>query len=480
VLLGIDLGTSSVKVAVMAEDGSIKQVASAGYAMDSPRPGWAETDPTAWWLATRSAVGSLSAAHLGAIEAIGLAGQMHGVVLTAEDGRAMRPAILWADGRSTDQVDRYRRLDSSLLGRLVNPPATGMAGPTLLWLKAHEPSLYESARWALQPKDWLRLQLTGEARSEPTDASGTLLYDFADDGWADGVLHELDIRADLLPQLVASQDVAGRLTRQAAEELGIKAGIPVAAGAADTAASLVGLGVLAPGPVVLTIGTGGQMTTVRNELQPDPTKRTYAYRTIEKGKWYSIAAILNAGLALDWVCRLFEVDWDALHASAAQVPAGSGGVSFFPYLVPERTPHLDAGSGASWSGIGLQHRTEHLLKAALEGVAFSLREAMEALESTGISIDDLQLAGGGSAGQHWRQMLADVLGKRLLGVDSQAVSARGAALLAGLALGTYRSPDDVAALAPTHRLAAEPGAQSETYTALYRQWLSRAGAAPTA
>src|ERR1700674_4117385 len=199
----------------MAEDGSIKQVASAGYAMDSPQPGWAETDPTAWWLATRSAVTSLSAAHLRAIDAIGLAGQMHGVVLTGEDGRALRPAILWADGRSTDEVDRYRRLDPGLLRRLVNPPATGMAGPTLMWLKTHESGLFESARWALQPKDWLRLQLTGETRSEPTDASGTLLYDFADNGWADRVLHELDIRADLLPQLVASQEVAGRITRQA-------------------------------------------------------------------------------------------------------------------------------------------------------------------------------------------------------------------------------------------------------------------------
>ena len=471
-LLGIDLGTSSVKVAVMAEDGSVKQVASAGYAMDSPRPGWAETDPTAWWLATRSAVTSLSAAHLRAIDAIGLAGQMHGVVLTGEDGRALRPAILWADGRSTDEVDRYRRLDAGLLRRLANPPATGMAGPTLLWLKTHESSLFASARWALQPKDWLRMQLTGEAYGEPTDASATLLYDLVDDGWAERVLHELDIRADLLPELVASHDVAGRLTTEAGEELGIKAGIPVAAGAADTAASLVGLGVLAPGPVVLTIGTGAQITTVRNELRPDPTKRTHVFRTVEKGKWYSMAAILNAGLALDWVRRLFGVEWDTLYGSAAQVPAGSGGVSFFPYLVAERTPHLDAGARACWSGIGLHHGREHLLKAALEGVAFSLREAMEALQATGISMADLQLGGGGSVDPRWCQMLADVLGMRLLSVDSQAGAARGAALLAGLAAGTYRSPGDLAAVAPVHQMVAEPGPQSDEYAKLYERYLS--------
>jgi len=474
VLLGIDLGTSFVKVAVMAEDGSVKQVTSAGYAMDSPRPGWSETDPTVWWLATRTAVASLSAAHLRSIDAIGLAGQMHGVVLTGEDDRAVRPAILWADGRSTDEVDRYRKLDPGLLHRLANPPATGMAGPTLLWLKTHESSVFDSARWALQPKDWLRLHLTGEASGEPTDASATLLYDFVDDGWADRVLRELDIRAELLPELVASQEVAGRLTREAAEELGIKAGIPVAAGAADTAASLVGHGVLAPGPVVLTIGTGAQMTTVRNEFRPDPTKRTYVFRTVEKGKWYSMAAILNAGLALDWVRRLFGVEWDALYGSISQVPAGSGGVRFLPYLVAERTPLLDASTRASWSGVEPHHAREHLLKAALEGVAFTLREAMDSLEATGISIADLQLAGGGTVDQHWRQMLADVLGKRLLTVDSAAGAARGAALLAGLAAGTW-SMGDAVALGPRYGLAAEPGAQSDTYAALYRRWSSRAG-----
>src|SRR5216684_2716572 len=357
--------------------------------MSSPRPGWAETDPEAWWLAARKAVAGLSVEHLRAIDAIGLAGQMHGVVLTGENGKAVRPAILWADARSTEEVARYRRLDARLLHRLANPPSVGMAGPTLLWLKTHESSLLERARWALQPKDWLRLQLTGEPCGEPTDASATLLYDFVDDGWAYRALEELDIRADLFPELVTSQEVAGRLTSEAARELGIKAGIPVAAGAADTAASLVGHGVLAPGPVLLTIGTGAQMTTVRREFRPDPTGRTHVFRTVEHGKWYSMAAILNAGLALDWVQKLFGVDWNALYGSAAQVPAGSGGVSFFPYLVSERTPRPQSGTRARWSGIELHHRREHLLKAALEGVAFALREAMEALEATGIPIADL-------------------------------------------------------------------------------------------
>lgn len=470
-LLGIDLGTSSVKVVVMAEDGSVKEVASAGYAINSPRPGWAETDPAAWWLATRNAITSLSGAHLRTIDAIGLAGQMHGVVLTGEDGRAVRPAVLWADGRSTAEVDRYRRLESGLLHRLANPPATGMAGPTLQWLKTHESNLFENARWALQPKDWLRMQLTGEACSEPSDASGTLLYDFVDDGWAHEVLHELGIPADLLPELVASHEVSGRLTKPAAEELGIKAGIPVAAGAADTAASLIGHGVLTPGPVVLTIGTGAQMTTVRNEFRPDPTGRTGVFRTVERGKWYSMAAILNAGLALDWVQTLFGVEWSALYGSAAQVPPGSGGVSFYPYLVSERTPRPDSRTRACWSGIELHHRREHLLKAALEGVAFALREKMEALEATGIAMADLQLGGGGAVDKSWRQMLADVLGKRLLAVDSPAGAARGAALLGGLAAGTFKSFDETAALKMRVTAAAEPGPHADEYSRLYKRWI---------
>ena len=472
-LLGIDLGTSSVKVAVMTEDGSVKASASAGYPIDSPHPGWAETDPAAWWLATRKAVTSLGPAHLEAVEAIGLSGQMHGVVLTHEDGRPSRPAILWADARSTREVDRYRRLDSKLLRRLANPPATGMAGPTLLWLMTHEPNLYASARWALQPKDWLRMQLTGEACGEPSDASATLLYDFVEDGWSYEAVRELEIRADLLPNLVASEEAAGRLTAKAAGALGLKAGIPVAAGAADTAASLLGHGVVAPGRVVLTVGTGAQMTAVRNELRPDPAMSTYVFRSVEKGQWYSMAAILNAGLTLDWVRRLFGVEWDVLYGSIEQVPPGAGGVTFIPYLVGERIRRSDAGARACWLGLALHHGREHMLKAALEGVAFALREAMETLEATGISIAELNLAGGGATNQAWRQLLADALGKRLLAVDSPAGAARGAALLAGVAAGTYSSVHETAALGPSFELVAEPGARAEAYSALHRQFNRR-------
>jgi xylulokinase len=473
VLLGIDLGTSSVKVAVVADDGSVKQAASAGYAIESPRLGWAETDPAAWWVATRMAVTSLDADHLHAVDAIGFSGQMHGVVLTGEDGGPMRAAVLWADGRSVQEVERYRQMGPQVLNRLANPPATGMAGPTLRWLKTHESSTYESARWALQPKDWLRMQLTGEALTEPTDASATLLYDFEVDGWSQEVLQELDIRPDLLPKIVASYDRAGLLKDEAARELHVRPGIPVAAGAADAAAQLVGHGMLGLGPVLLTVGTGAQITTVRDELRGDSPKDTLLYRTIEEHRWYAMAAILNAGLALDWVRNLFRAEWREVYQSVVDVAPGAEGVIFLPYLVRERTSPDDANDSASWSGIELRHGREHLFRATLEGVAFLLREAMEALEATGVAIPELRLDGGGTLHEPWRQMLADVLGKPLLAAGSHAGAVRGAALLAGVAAGIYKSPGDLAALAPGHQLVAEPGAQSDIYADLYRKWLAR-------
>jgi xylulokinase len=477
VLLGIDLGTSSVKAAVMEEDGSVKQVESAGYRVESLAPGWAETSPDAWWEATRKAVSSLDRRYRRRLTAIGLAGQMHGLVLAREDGQAVRPAILWADGRSERELDRYRRLSPRLRRVLANPPATGMAGPTLLWIKRNESSRYRDARWALQPKDWLRLKLTSEACSEPTDASATLLYDFVQDGWSQEILGELGIRSNLLPPLVASHQLVGHLRDGAALDLGLESGLPVAAGAADTAASLVGHGLLKPGKVLLAIGTGAQLTSVRTQFRPDPTLRTHLYRTVEEGKWYSMAAILNAGLALDWVRDLFQLDWDALYRSAIQAPPGAGGVTFLPYLVGERAPRSDSRAGACWSGVRLHHGMEHLLRAALEGVAFAVRGTMERLEAAGISASELHLAGGGTTDQAWRQLLADVLGKRLVAAPSPAGAARGAALIAGWSAGVYRGADELAALAPGYELVGEPGPPAEEYTSLYEKY-GRARRAP--
>jgi xylulokinase len=472
-LLGLDLGTGSVKALLMDEDGATLGEGSTSYPVRSPRPGWAESSPGNWWSAvvdaTRDAVGSRGAE----VAAIGLSGQMHGVVLTEGHGYPSRPAVLWADSRSREQLAAYRGLDEDARARLANPPAVGMAGPTLLWLRDHEPEVYASARWALQPKDWLRLRLTGEDAAEPSDASATLLYDLRSDTWDYPVVEALGLRPGLLARLVASADAAGTLTREAAEHLGLRAGLPVAAGAGDTAAAMLGGGLLRPGLVQLTVGTGGQIVAPKSELGLDPHLRTHLYRAAVPDLWYSMAAIQNAGLALEWARQTLGATWDDVYEEAFAVLPGAGGVVFLPYLSGERTPRFDPDARGAWAGLGLDHGRGHLLRAALEGVAFALREGLEALEEAGTRVSELRLAGGGSVEESWRQLLADVLGRPLRvlpGMLAAVASARGAALLAGAASGVYRSPEDTLALAPNPDRTVRPGEASGAYEEAYARY----------
>jgi len=445
VLLGLDLGTSSVKALLLGEDGAPLGEGSASYPILSPQPGWAESSPDDWWRAVVEAAKTAVGQRGAQVAALGLSGQMHGVVLADDRGGPLRPAVLWADTRSSELLAAYRRLDEDARRRLANPPAVGMAGPSLLWLREHEPGEYASARWALQAKDWLRLRLTGEVAAEPSDASATLLYDLASDDWAYPVVEALGLRPDLLAPLVASADVAGTLAREAAGDLGLRPGLPVAAGAADTAAAMLGGGLSRPGSVQLTVGTGGQIVAPRGSPEPDPHGRTHLYRAAAPDLWYSMAAIQNAGLALEWARKTLGVSWEVVYEEAFAVPPGAGGVLFLPYLSGERTPRFDPGARGAWVGLGLDHGRGHLLRAALEGVAFALREGLEALEEAGTPVPELRLAGGGTASDLWRRLLADVLGRPLLPLPealASVASARGAALLAGVAAGVYRKVDD--------------------------------------
>jgi xylulokinase len=469
-LLGLDIGTGSAKALLLGEDGSVLAQGSAAYAVRSPHSGWAESDPSDWWAACGEAVRRAVRGHGRNVAALGLSGQMHGVVLTGADSTPVRPAILWADTRSGPQLELYRALDPDLGRGLANPYVTGMAGPSLLWVRDHEPEVYESARWALQAKDWVRLVLTGKAATEPSDASATLLYDLEADTWARPVVEALGLRSDLLPAIVPSAKTAGTLTKTAAGHLGLRPGLPVAAGAADAAAAALGSGLLLPGVVQLTVGTAGQIVAVRNSPVLDPTRRTHLYRTATPTHWYSMAAVQNVGLALEWVRAVLGVSWDQIYKEAFSVPAGAEGLTFLPYLTGERTPHMDPNTRGSWSGMGLHHSRAHLLRAALEGVAFALREALEALEATGLQVPELRLAGGGSAPQPWRSMLADILQRPLFALPESAASARGAALLAGVACGLYSSEADTLSLAPSAALVAAPGELAPQYDAAYDRY----------
>lgn len=480
-LLGLDLGTGSAKAVLVDEGGDVLGEGAAPYAVHSPRPGWAESFPEDWWGACTAAVRAAVGGRGSGVRGIGLSGQMHGVVLSDAGGEPLRPAVLWADTRSVGELAAYRDLDPETLRTLANPPAVGMAGPSLLWLREGEPALYRAARWALQPKDWLRLRLTGEAAAEPSDASATLLYDLKADGWAWPVVEALGLRAELLAPIIPSGAVAGMLSEGAALALGLPAGIPVATGAGDTPAAALGTGLSEEGLAQLTVGTGGQIVAPREGLRGDLTLRTHLFRTAYDGgggRFYAMAAVQNAGLALEWALGVLGVSWEGAYREAFAVPPGAGGVVFLPYLTGERTPHFDPGARGAWVGLSLAHGRGHLLRAAFEGVAFALREGLEALEAAGVRAPELRLAGGGTAREPWRRLLADVLGRPLLtlpkGVASVA-SARGGALLAGVATGVYETALHTLPLAPrpTQTVVPQDTQAYERAYAEYRQGYPR-------
>ncbi len=455
-LLGIDLGTGSVKALLLATDGSVIGEASSSYPVHAPHPGWAESESMDWWLAVGEAVRNAVGNNAGQVQAIALSGQMHGVVLADDSGQPLRPAILWADTRSSATLSYYHALDAAILQRLGNPITAGMAGASLLWLREYEPTIYTEARWALQPKDWLRLRLTGQVATEPSDASGTLLYDVVSDNWATDAIEALNLRWDWLPKIIDSSAIAGYLTPAAAEHLGLRIGLPAIAGAADTAAAALGNALIEPGLIQLTIGTGAQIITPRNQPIIDPHGCTHLYRAALPHQWYTLAAMQNAGLALEWVRGILGWSWQQVYTQAFSIPPGCEGLTFLPYLTGERTPHLDPYIRGAWVGLGLHHTQAHMMRAALEGVAFALRQGFEALEATDVKATQLRLAGGGTVEKSWQQLLTDVLRIPLYATNITAASARGAALLAGIGIGAYADANDTLKLTATPTLAATP------------------------
>jgi xylulokinase len=428
-LLGIDLGTSQAKALLVAEDGTELGRGAAGYDISTPRDGWAQTDTRQWWDAVRTAV--RSAASAGAeVHAIAVTGQMHGLVLISERHVVLAPAMLWLDRRAAAEAAAYPDFPG-----LANAPSPGRAGPMLAWVARHQPQVYGQARWQLQPKDWLRLRLTGEVATDPTDASATLLYDLARDAWAVEVAEALGLRTDLLPPIRSCTELAGHLLPEAAAELGLEPGIPVAVGAADTAASLLAASLPAAGVrgdgsprsgddwAMLTLGTGGQWVIPAGPgAEPDPSGRTSLFRAVD-GSAYRLAGGQNVGVTLDWVRRTLQVTWDDLYAAAA---CRTPGPVFLPWLVAEAGE-----TSGGWTGVTLAHTREDLLHAALLGVAGLLRGLLDDLRaaSGGPGPAKVLLGGGGSLHQGWRDLLAEVLEVPLI-PGAPWLTARGAVLIA--------------------------------------------------
>lgn len=434
-VLGIDLGTGSVKAVLVDPAGTIVARSTAPYDLLSPQPGWAETDPTAWWEATIAAVRRATGDQGSRVCGIGLSGQMHGVVLVDEAGRHLRNAILWADGRADQNLAVFCELPQELLAKLGNPLIPGMAGPILVWLRDTEPDVYDSASIALQPKDWLRLQLTGEIGTDPSDASATLLFDVEADDWALDVVAAVGLRPDLLAAISPTTAIAGTLTPEAAGELGLDPGLPVAVGAADTAAAMLGTGIKEGRTAQISIGSGAQIVLPLGAAIVDETRRTNLFRSAHPTGWYAMAAMQNAGIALERVRQWLAVSWDEAYALALSSSPGANGATFVPYLSGERTPFFDSRLRGGWTNLALSNSRADVMRAAFEGVAFGIRLGLDTLLAAGHEIETAILTGGGAVRSEWQQILADILGIQISLAPVSDASARGAAILGAIAAG---------------------------------------------
>lgn len=437
-VVGIDLGTQSVKAAVVSAEGDVLSSAVRPYAVDSAHPGWAETDPEEWLTASLDAARDALAQAGGSVDAIGLSGQMHGVVLCDAEGAPVRPAITWADTRSAAQARRIAdALGRERLARLGSAPFPGFAGVTLAWLAEHEPGALARARWALQPKDWLRLRLTGEVATDPSDASGTLLYDLVAGAWSEEALAACHVRPELLAPVRASDALAGIVTRSDTP----LAGVPVATGGADAACGIHGLG-LAPGSGALALGTGAQLSSVLAHPDPDDTLRTHTFAAVGPigAAYYRLAAIQSGGLALEraltWLGASID---DAQRSLAAGVRADDP--VFLPFVAGERSPYLDPELRSSWQGLALSTTREAMLRSVLEGMAYAVAAGYAAIVESGAApAAPLTTLGGGSRDPAYVALLADALGIALRPASVADATVIGATRLAASALGEAMPP----------------------------------------
>ena len=481
-VLGIDVGTTAVKAVVVDESGAVLADADAEQPLSVPRPGWAEQDPETWWSSTRRAVAAALADLRRAprsveIAAAGLSGQMHSSVFLDAALDVIRPALLWNDTRTTAECREVTdTLGPDGLRRTVgNRALEGFTAPKLLWLRRHEPDNYERLRHLLLPKDYIRYRLTGELATEPSDAAGTLLFDVRGRRWSGEVLDALDVDRGILPEVTGSADVSGRLTPRAAGTLGLPAGLPVVGGGADNAAGAVGSGVVGQGTVQASIGTSGTMLMPAATPTVDDEMRLHTFCHCAPGAWYLMGVILSAGSAMRWLRDTVSpgASYETLTAEAAEVPPGSGGLYFLPYLTGERTPHNDPAARGVFFGLHLGHTRAHLVRAVMEGVCFAMRDSLELMRPFADDIGHIRAIGGGARSGLWRQMQADVFGAPVAGMGEGGGPAYGAAALAAVGAGMFGAVGEaIDAWVSTQDVADPARAEVRRYDDLYEEWRS--------
>jgi xylulokinase len=479
-LLGVDVGTGGTRAVLIDEAGRVTGAATSEHApFATPAPGWAEQDPEDWWRAAKDAIGRVlreTGTAGESIAAVGLTGQMHGAVLLDEGNRPLRPSLIWCDQRTaaecawlTEKVGASRLIEWT-----SNPALTNFTLTKLLWVREHEPAVWARFRSFLLPKDYLRLCLTGERAMDVADASGTLLLDVARRQWSQEMLAAAGLPETCLPRLYESQEISGRVTAQAAAATGLRPGTPVVAGAGDQAAGALGMGIVRPGDVSATIGTSGVVFAATDRPFLDPGGRLHTFCHAVPGRWHVMGVTQAAGLSLRWFRDRFgapatqrgaaqgaaQDPYEALTAEAAAVPPGSDGVLWTPYLLGERTPHLDPDARAALIGLAATHGRGHVIRAILEGVAFSLRDTLTIFAELGVPVAEIRLGGGGARSALWRQIQADVYGGTVEVLEAEEGAAFGAALLAGVGAGVWASADEACddAVRVRARIAPDSGA----------------------
>lgn len=435
----------------MSEDGAVIASSTSEHApFTSPQTAWAEQEPVDWWRAAQQAIRAViesSAVDPKKISGVGLTGQMHGAVLLDERGAVLRPAIIWCDQRTDEQCAWITEKVGAkrLLELTCNPALNNFTLTKLLWVRQHEPEIWKKVRHVLLPKDYVRFRLSGEYAIDVADASGTLMLDVTHRRWSEEVLGLVDIDKALLPNVFESPEVCAKVSAQAESLTGIPAGTPIVAGAGDQAAGAIGMGITRPGAVSVTLGTSGVVFAATEVPSLDPGGRLHTFCHAIPGRWHVMGVTQAAGLSLRWIRDQFcapGYDYAELSNEAAAVPAGCDGVLWAPYLMGERTPHLDSSVRAALVGLAASHTRGHVARAVMEGVAFSQRDSFSIFAELGVPVNKIRVTGGGARSKLWKQIQADVYGHAVETIAADEGGAYGAALLAGVGTGIWPGVDE--------------------------------------
>lgn len=479
--LGVDVGTSGLKALVVDENGKILASALLEYGMETPQPGWAEQDPAQWWKAFKKAVHELKKKVPGLAESlsgIGLTGQMHSSVFLDREFKVIRPAILWCDQRPAQECeDITNKLGfNDLVEMTLNRALTGFTLPKLVWLRNHEPENFKRLKHLLVCKDYIRFLLTNELATEVSDASGTLMFDVKARAWSNRLINKLDIDPAVLPKCHESPQISGKLTKDAADALGLKPGVPVVGGGGDQAAGAIGNGIVEEGSVLISIGTSGVVFAAHNKPLFDQKARLHSFCHAAPGLWHSMGVMLSAGGSLRWLRETLRelkpgLDYPEMTALAQKVAPGADGLFFLPYLTGERTPHFDPYARGVFFGISLKTGLGHITRAVIEGVSFGLKDSVEIMKQSQVKVDKFYLSGGGAKSDFWSQLMADLLEAKVHRLKVDEGPAFGSALLA--MVGTKRFKDVKEAGKKTLKLrdSFSPNPKSSArYQELYLSW----------